>query len=62
MARETAEAKMMRDAEAIERARVWAEAEAKEKVKIAMITAEDGGRDNAKVAERARVWDKAEAK
>ena len=53
------EANSKRDTDAVERARVWAKVETKEKDKIARITAEAGGRDNAEAAERGRAWSEA---
>ena len=44
----------------MDRERAWAEAEAKEKAKIARISAKAGGRAKTEVAERVRAWSKAE--
>ena len=64
-AREAAEAKSNRDAEDVERASEWVEAEAKDKSKIVRIVAEVGlrldGGGKAKAVERAMVWAEAEA-
>ena len=58
-ASEATYAKSKRDANAVERVRLWAKIETKEKDKIARITAEAGGRDNAEAAERGRAWSEA---